>query len=200
MSKPNIKQHADGKTWDVAFPCGGSAVIREEGNGKGHGYGSFLWESERANGEEPSRLPRRLQMHGSMTLDGAIRLAWGEVRPSPRPTAYQVRDFADCEQLDGTQYTKLLRKILKIRTGRTWSVKVGRGTAYSWIDVTSPPARQEGYYMSADDESLLSAVLNEATGQQHVSIPPTSGFRHSYLLRAAGLPIDTVTLAEHAWD
>ena len=108
--------------------------------------------------------------------------------------------FADSDHWDRNVYTKALRKELATRTGLQWSVKGNHGTAWSWIDIAAPPKRLHGYQMTAEDESILSAVFGEQVGSQHISIPPTSGYRHSYLLRAAGLPTDTVKLAEHGWD
>lgn len=35
-----------------------------------------------------------------------------------------------------------IRAALKRRTGRTWSVKGGRGTAWGWISIDAPPARR----------------------------------------------------------
>jgi hypothetical protein len=38
-----------------------------------------------------------------------------------------------------------IRKALKERTGRPWSVKGGRGTGWGWIDVQAPPRRRIGH-------------------------------------------------------
>jgi hypothetical protein len=36
---------------------------------------------------------------------------------------------------------KAIRAALKTRSGKTWSVKGGRGTAWGWIRIEAPPAR-----------------------------------------------------------
>jgi hypothetical protein len=39
---------------------------------------------------------------------------------------------------------KAIRTALKKRTGRTWSVTGGKGTAWGWIEISSPPRRRTG--------------------------------------------------------
>lgn len=36
---------------------------------------------------------------------------------------------------------KAIRTALRRRSGKTWSVKGGRGTAYGWITISAPPKR-----------------------------------------------------------
>ena len=40
---------------------------------------------------------------------------------------------------------KRIRTALKKRTGKTWSVKRGRGTGYCWLKVAAPPRRKVGH-------------------------------------------------------
>jgi hypothetical protein len=191
MREPIVTASPEGHRWQVEYPCGGSAVITERDNGDA--FGHFRWETERANG-----LPsREFRFDRAVNLERACRAAWAELRPEPAPTGDTLDALSDADSWETKAYTKALRNVLKRRTGRLWSVKVGQGTGYSWVSINSPPARQENYGMSADDESLLAATLNESMGG-YVSIPPTPGYRLSYILRAAGLP-DSATLAEHSW-
>lgn len=44
-----------------------------------------------------------------------------------------------------------IRSALKRRSGKTWSVKGGRGTAWGWIRIDAPPRRQTWEFFKADD-------------------------------------------------
>lgn len=53
-----------------------------------------------------------------------------------------------------------IRAALQKRSGKSWSVKGGRGTAYGWIDISSPPQRRiEHGYMSEEDRAELGHLL-----------------------------------------
>jgi hypothetical protein len=99
-----------------------------------------------------------------------------------------------------------IRKALKERTGRTWSVKGGRGTAWGWIRISAPPARlvcgdgcgvgctHGRYYMSDDDMALLALALGKAERGVHFqgeSIPASSDYRREYIDRAEGRTPET---------
>lgn len=94
---------------------------------------------------------------------------------------------------------KQLRADLKARTGRTWSVKRGRGTVYCWITVISPPARRREFgYMSDDDRQVLSEALGTDVHHQGYSIPASAAYRREALDRAAGRAPSVI--AEPYWD
>jgi hypothetical protein len=44
--------------------------------------------------------------------------------------------------MDRDEAIKRIRTALKARSGKTWSVTGGRGTAWGWITVQAPPARR----------------------------------------------------------
>lgn len=106
-----------------------------------------------------------------------------------------------------------IRRDLRRRTGRAWSVTGGTGTAYGWLTIDAPPRLRTwerfetgehdergwpvigwrnagpglGYYSSPEDCKTLCYALNiplELAGAQGVSIPP--GARAEYADRAAG--------------
>ncbi len=91
-----------------------------------------------------------------------------------------------------------IRKSLKERTGRTWSVTGGKGTAWGWITIQAPPARREdGYKTSESDRAALAVALGLTTSEQievqvrqvstqGVSIPASSDYRIEYVDRAEG--------------
>ncbi len=82
-----------------------------------------------------------------------------------------------------------IRSALKRRTGRTWSVTGGRGTAYGWLTVHAPPKRrtQPFGYMTDDDRAVLAHALGlESVHDQGVSIPSGDRYREEYVARAEG--------------
>jgi hypothetical protein len=97
-----------------------------------------------------------------------------------------------------------IRTALKSRSGRAWSVKGGRGTAWGWIKISAPPARlvcgrpgigkacgpdctHGRYYMADDDMTVLALLLGkDAIHFQGESIPASSDYRREYVDRAEG--------------
>ena len=194
MTKPIITPKTP-ECFDIRFPCGATASVYRCGDGSSH-LPEWRWDAVRATGE---RLAGSRPM---MDSDRAFVAAWCWVRPAP--DAIEGYTLATCEasdRIDRNVYTKELRSILKKRTGRTWSVKGGTGTAWSWLDICAPPARLvDGYRMTPDDESLLAAVLGESHIGQHYQIPPTGGYRAHVMARCVGLDASQIRRQEHGWD
>jgi hypothetical protein len=109
---------------------------------------------------------------------------------------------------------KAIRKALKERSGKEWSVKRDTGTASGWIDISAPPPRrrtwqrrylgedaqgkpmvewyedasQEGGSMSPADRDELTRLLglSRTVDPDGVSIPASSDHRWEYVDRAEG--------------
>ena len=66
-----------------------------------------------------------------------------------------------------------IRKALKKRTGRVFSVKGSTGTSWGWITINSTPKRQNEYgYMNEEDRELLKKMMNlDKVDNQGISIP-----------------------------
>lgn len=82
-----------------------------------------------------------------------------------------------------------IRAGLRKRTGRAWSVRGGRGTAWGWIRISSPPARRVDYgYMSELDRHALAKALglDKPVHAQGESIPASSDYWWEYVDRAEG--------------
>lgn len=119
-----------------------------------------------------------------------------------------------------------IRKALKVRSGKPWSVTGGRGTAWGWITVESPPARRTqrcrlkagavttypddyehydsglpGGSMLAADAAELAKLLGIEPSQchQHWSIPAQRDFQRVALCRAMH-GRDGGFTAEANWD
>lgn len=91
---------------------------------------------------------------------------------------------------DRDQAIASIRKALRTRTGRTWSVTGGRGTVWGWITITAPPKRRERYgEMSDTDRADLAKTLGldlNMVRSQGVEIPSGSDYRREYVDRAEG--------------
>lgn len=48
----------------------------------------------------------------------------------------------EATSVDRNDAIKLIREALRKRSGKAWSVTGGRGTAWGWITIMSPPARR----------------------------------------------------------
>lgn len=88
---------------------------------------------------------------------------------------------------------KRIRDGLKRRSGHVWSVKGGRGTAWGWISVTTPPAQQlkHGRHGMSRGETialrrLLGYADDDATivGSGGWSIPGSSAYYRDAIKRA----------------
>ena len=128
--------------------------------------------------------------------------------------------------MDRDEAIKRIREGLKRRTGRTWSVTGGRGTAWGWITVDAPPARQtwrsvpnadnpnhepgmdrwheidtgeRGGHTGPEDRKVLADALGlPDVHHQGVKIPASSDYRREYVERAEGRPV--TKHAEPYWD
>jgi hypothetical protein len=116
-----------------------------------------------------------------------------------------------------------IRKALKARSGKVWSVTGGRGTAYGWITIDAPPKRKTSHHILKDglsdgpgnyddvdtgipgghmtlaDRAELARLLGkESIHFQSESIPASSDYRREYLDRAEGRT--PAKLADPYWD
>ena len=92
-----------------------------------------------------------------------------------------------------------IRSGLKNLTGQTWSVTGGKGTAWGWITVASPPKRKNGYSMTTEDTATLAHIFGENVSHQGVSIPDSPAYREHYTALATGLASPTVKPSPY-WD
>lgn len=79
-----------------------------------------------------------------------------------------------------------IKKALRERSGRTWSVTCGRGTACGWLTISVPPSKltADGY-ISKDDQAQLAALLGlRSVHQQGVSVASSSAHYVEFIDRA----------------
>lgn len=119
-----------------------------------------------------------------------------------------------------------IKKALKERSDRPWSVTGGRGTAYGWITIDAPPRRRtwqdvkkspelpcirESYeerdmgtpdsgHMGPDDRAELGRLFGFENPVHHqgLSIPSSSAYYAEYIDRAEGRPPSVI--GEPYWD
>lgn len=85
------------------------------------------------------------------------------------------------------QAVALIRDALKRRSGKPWSITVGRGTSSQWITISAPPRRLIDGVLSEADRDQLRQLLNlERVHGQGVQIPASLAYRTEYVDRAEG--------------
>jgi len=116
--------------------------------------------------------------------------------------------------MDRKDTIKRIRTALKKRSGKTWSVTGGKGTAWGWLTIDAPPARRTARYLknpdatgndpedyqrtrtdtgepggsiTEADAAELAALLGlESMHCQGVSIPAGGDYWQEYIDRAEG--------------
>lgn len=126
----------------------------------------------------------------AMVLTQVIRRATDDA-DDPAPPAPEPKR----KPLGRAETIKRIRTALKRRSGKTWSVTGGRGTAWGWLRIDAPPARRkfncdgegEGDYSSKEDRAELAKLLGlKTTYAQGESIPSGSTYWDEYVDRAEG--------------
>jgi hypothetical protein len=94
-----------------------------------------------------------------------------------------------------------IREALRRRSGKTWSVTGGRGTAWGWIEIHVQP-RQRGEYgtmpQAAREELTALLGLTHPVGDQGESVPAGLDYRREYVDRAEGRTPSVI--AKPYWD
>lgn len=138
------------------------------------------------------------------------------VLPAARPakpvsalSARQIQRVLDIANKDRGDLIKAIKTSLRTRSGKTWSVTGGTGTAYGWIKITAPPVRRTahsqlkagatttnpsdyetvdtgviGGSMTQADQDHLSRLMGCKVYRDGVSIPSQNDARRVYVCRA----------------
>lgn len=118
--------------------------------------------------------------------------------PEPAPSAPRVA-FVDRDAA-----IAVIRAMLRKRSGKSWSVRGGRGSSWGWITVGAPPSRRgaDGWMTESDRIELAELLgLNPGSGQvgvQGLTIPASSDYRNEYIARAEGREPDVIGIPY--WD
>lgn len=195
--KPKVRPIGDG-SFLVTLVCGATGTITKVTNDRGADV--YLVDGEYRFG--------RREEYDSLEL--AIRVVTKRSRLELAPVCAPVPD-ADCYwhslatscDRDVEACVKLLRKLLRERTGREWSVTQKRGTSCGWLQIDAPPRRLVGpfRYLSFEDQILLSAALGHRVHEQGESIRTERGVRGAYVFSAAGVGVpEDWHVADRGWD
>lgn len=90
-------------------------------------------------------------------------------------------DLPEIPESDRDAAIRRIRAGLRARSGKTWSVRGGRGTVWGWIEIAPPPSRDT---VEAWEE--LSGLLGFLSTQTHISVPAAADYRQEYIDRAEG--------------
>jgi hypothetical protein len=177
--------------WVVTLPCGQIRTIIKQQNPV------YSYEPYSVVEEPCGRCYQSLE-RAVMRSAEDCRLVFAPLAMTEK-SARQLAE--DCDR-DIDLFVKTLRKVLRERTGRDWSVTRGRGTAYSWCRIKAPKARATDDWgrLSVEDQVVLGSVLGQWVGTQGESIRTEAGVRGWYILKAIGASTDGWHVAEPGWD
>jgi len=99
---------------------------------------------------------------------------------------------------DRNDFIRIVKHNLRERSGKSWSVKGGRGTAWGWVTICALPSQMDGYCMSEAQCEELGALLGERVHSQGTLVPSASDFRMEYVQRSAGVEVTVVGVP--SWD
>jgi len=191
-AKPKLRPLADGCIL-ATFACGTTATIRPEpsryGSGTAYSVDEIIYAQQYATLEQALR---------------AAALELGKLRLAPLTIDLAaLREMATSVERDQCgEACKILRRLLRERTGRDWSVTHSLGTAWSWMQIHAVPKRRGAFgYLTIEDQILLSAALGTHVHTRGESMRPSSGSRGIYVFRAAGVPVpEDWRISEATWD
>ena len=90
----------------------------------------------------------------------------------------------ETKTMDRNEAVKRIRVALRQRSGKAWSVTCGRGTAWGWITIDVPPAREAS--READLKELAALLGLDRVHHQGMLIAAGSDYREEYVARAEG--------------
>lgn len=168
----------DGGSFAVTFPCGARVTFTDTGAG-------YLYEGTKASGQPVMWTGRPIS-----DREHALRLAWGDVHPGFAPLDLEQADVhaeaLACDR-DVKRFAATLKRYLRARTGVTFSVSRGRGTASGWVDVRE--MGQGSRPISSGNAAALQALFGTLALGGHMSVRPGGGERVSVICKAAGFPL-----------
>ncbi len=152
------------------------------------------WETSEAHA-----FCRALEAAAIRALPGYDSAPW-EITAETEPAIFrEARERAEAQRrerdleragvppagVDRDEAITTIRAALKKRSGKAWSVRGDRGTAWGWLTITAPPRRCGEYGRMSDDDivelaSLLDVPVHLARGG--VSVSPEA--RDEYVCRA----------------
>jgi hypothetical protein len=205
--------------YDLAVQCCLVALKEHYGNAV-----AIRSDGEPDAWKEPADICQHVLGYGLLfELDGkelteALDKAWEAKEQASKAQERQDKygNYPPITDTDRNSVIKRIRQALRKRTGRDWSVRGGRGTAYGWITIDAPPRRCTWHHvntgktgddgmpiydevdkpgdsfghMGPEDRLMLASALGFADGKevntQGTSIPASSDYYIEYIDRAEG--------------
>lgn len=189
VGRPKILPLSCGHQWILTLPSGATCRIHRS---------AAAWHGQFA---VPS-LPGRSTFD---SLEMAVEAAVVADRVPLAPVelgADELRALAERAEASAVEAAKILRDLLARRTGRAWSVRNSRGTAWGWIRVTATPKRCGRHgYMGLEDVHLLSSAFGHGVSRQGESLSPSLGVHGAAVYSVAGYPVpEDWSIAPPTWD
>jgi hypothetical protein len=196
--KPRIRELAR-RRWDVDFGDGRTATIRQAWNmAKGEWDPIYHWVSTCENNVTLFDDGGERDFGERASFAEAFVSAWISVAVAP-PALYlepaEVEALAnECERGDAGDTAKVLRELLRQRTGLSWSCRAGRHRERFCVLISAPKARLVDGALSVQDRVMLSSIFGCRTSRDGITIEPHRGCRAYAVWRAAGVErVDTLT-------
>ncbi len=161
-TKPRITPTGD-ERFRVTFPDGRVAQI---------------WRSDRDTWNWLAEGTELLVDGCAVNFDHAFRGAYAAGFQAPKPLDIEL-DALRVDRMDTTAFAKLMRGLLKKRTGFAWSVTIGSGTGYCWVDIKARKSRAHGDFhnLTAADQALLYSILGHGVSASGFTVDPDRGRR-----------------------
>lgn len=129
------------------------------------------------------------QMCGEREAENLLRET---MPPAPLPYRGITRASRPAWPTERGDVIKLLKRFLRERSGKDWSVSGSRGTAYGWITIRAPKSRSIDAWgsLTNTDRQELGALLgmDRPVHHQGQSIAAGRDYYRYYLDQAAGIP------------
>lgn len=102
--------------------------------------------------------------------------------------------------MDRNVAIETIKKALRRRSGKSWSVRGGKGTAWGWIRISCMPKHCDKFgRMPEEAQKELAKLLGkEWVHQQGESIPAANDYYQEYLDRAEGR--EPTVIGQRYWD
>jgi hypothetical protein len=181
--KPRVRE-LPRRRWEVDFGDGRTAVIRQGWDmARGEWEPNYHWSA--------SVPGKHFDQGERASAAEAFVSAWISVAVAP-PGLYleqaEVEQLADeCERGDAGDTAKILRELLRQRTGLTWSCRVGRNRERFCVRICAPASRLVADAMTAADRVLLASIFGARTPRDGLLVEPHRGCRADAVWLASGV-------------
>jgi hypothetical protein len=189
--KPRIRE-LERRRWTVDFGDGRTATIRQGWDmARGEWEPVYHWVSARESTEGLFDDGGERDFGERDSFAEAFVSAWISVAVAPPALYFEPDEIeamaTECERGDAGDTAKMLRELLRQRTGLAWSCRAGRHRERFHVLVTAPKSKLVDGALSAADRVMLSSIFGCRTSRDGITIEPHRGCRSAAIWRAAGV-------------